>query len=335
MQAIYTWLGFGTVHKWVDDFLSIQSPPGQFSPSEPNTFGDMQAIYDVADQLGWCWKRSKTRPFSTSFTYLGFAWDVTSRLVQIPDPKQHKYTERLKVWARQAKVTLKECQHLLGSLIHCCLVIPDGRPHLSGLIDFIAGFPHADKLRFLARKSTDRASSEADWWINKLSEPSLAFTISATPPRLNLRIYMDASSSFGLGVIFNNEWQAWRLLHGWDKDRRNIGWAEAVAVKLAVSWIAARGFRNVSSTVYCNNQGVVYAWKAGRSRNPQQNDAIMRALACCIEHNLRVDLVYVNTSNNPADRPSRGLQPLGHLTRASDTIPIAVTLRYLLSTAVF
>ncbi|QRV85681.1 Reverse transcriptase domain protein [Ceratobasidium sp. AG-Ba] len=333
MKAIYTRLGFGTVHKWVDDFLFIQSPPGRFSPSEPGIFNDVQAIYDVADQLGWHWKRSKTRPFSTAFVYLGFVWDIPTRQVSIPDTKRLKYAGRLEDWSGRAKVTLKECQQLLGSLIHCCLVVPEGRPRLANLIGFMAGYPHADKLRFLARNPTNLVLGETRWWASKLSNPSLSLTIRTPPPRLELAVHTDASSSFGLGIILNNQWRAWRLLQGWDKDRRNIGWAEALAVELAISWIAAQGCQGALCTIHCDNQGVVFAWKAGRSRNPPQNDAIMRALAVCVEHDLWIDLKYVNTANNPANRPSCGLRPLGDLTQACDKIPVPASIRHLLAEA--
>ncbi|QRW12386.1 Reverse transcriptase domain protein [Ceratobasidium sp. AG-Ba] len=263
IRAIYTRLGFGTIHKWVDAFLFIQHPPGRFSPSEPNTFGDIQAIYNIANQLGWLWKRSKTCPFSAVFTYLGFVWDIPARLVSIPDKKRTKYTGRITDWIGKKVVTLKESQQLLGSLIHCCLVVPAGRPRLAGIIEFMAGFPHANDLRFLARKPSPRALWEAEWWLATLLEPALAFAIRQPPARSTCRIHTYASTSFGLGMTMDSEWRAWRLLHGWSRDRQNIGWAEAVGVELAIVWVAARGLQKLSLTIHCDNQGVVYAWKAG------------------------------------------------------------------------
>ena len=57
--------------------------------------------------------------------------------------------------------------------------------------------------------------------------------IKATPPASPVEFWVDASSSWGIGVVFNSEWDFWRLLPGWDKDR-HIGWAEMVAVELGL-----------------------------------------------------------------------------------------------------
>jgi hypothetical protein len=124
-----------------------------------------------------------------------------------------------------------------------------------------------------------------------------------------MTIHSDASTSFGIGIVLDNHWSAWRLLQGWKSKDQGIGWAEAVGVELALEAVIAQGVTNASITVNCDNQGVVFAWKAGRSRNAEQNLVLMRITSRAAEHNLWLNLKYIDTSANLADKPSRGLQP--------------------------
>src|SRR5882724_11907746 len=45
---------------------------------------DPTTIMDVADHLVWPWKAAKTHPFTSSFSYLGFLWDLEHHSVEIP-----------------------------------------------------------------------------------------------------------------------------------------------------------------------------------------------------------------------------------------------------------
>lgn len=48
MALVYSCLGFGMVFKWVDDFLFLHYPATRFSPSKHSTFGNLDAIYEIA-----------------------------------------------------------------------------------------------------------------------------------------------------------------------------------------------------------------------------------------------------------------------------------------------
>lgn len=308
MARIYTKLGFGVILKWVDDFLFIQHPPAS-SGKDPHHQKDLlEAIYQLADELGWPWKRAKTKPFAPIFVYLGFSWNIEARTVQIPTAKRQKYLARLNTWFTTPTASLKEAEVLVGSLTHCALVLREGRARLAGLIAFVASFTRTKSPRFARQKRTQWANEEAEWWRTQLSEGQCTLDIRPAPPRTNLVIYTDASTSFGLGVVIDGEWRVWQLRKNWKGKGRDIGWAEAAAVELAISWLVARGTRSTSITINCDNQGVVFAWKAGRSRNRQQNECIMRITEVCAARDLQLDLVYVDSAKNPADSPSRGLE---------------------------
>jgi hypothetical protein len=319
-MTMYELRGFGIVIKWVDDFLFIQYPAtGLRDTALPPLFSE-QAIYDYGASLGLPWKRSKTMPFALRFRYLGFDWDIPARKVYIPDAKRDKYLSRAGSWADASKVSLKETEQLVGSLVHCTMVIPDGKPHLTGLIKFLAAFSASNLPPYLRRSPSHLASSDVSWWKNRLSVPHEGLSIANPPPNAGITVFTDASMH-GLGVIVDHEFLAWPLQPNWNTGDRNIGWAEAIAVEMAIHWLIKAGWRDASVTINCDNQGVVYAWQAGRSRNLSQNSTIARCMATAASAGLRVSLKYVNTTENPADAPSRGVSPPGY-SKANIDIPI-------------
>lgn len=321
IAIIFEKRGLGLVFKWVDDFLFIRLPSPQTTPHPPPPFTE-EDIYEIAEYLGWPWKRSKTKPFSSIFTYLGFLWDLKTKFVSIPEEKRAKYIARISLWLANSSSDLRGTQVIIGSLVHCSLVIPDGRPHIAGLIKFSASFPQGNSQPFRQHKISPQARDDALWWKSRLLSGPFGITLSPPPPPATLRIHSDASSSFGIGVMFGELWSAWRLLQGWKADGRNIGWAEAVGVELAIEWLIHSGAHDISIDIHCDNQGVVQAWKAGRSRSEAQNHVIMRAAARAATRNIWVRLEYINTSENLADRPSRGIAPhSGRFVYAPFTLP--------------
>ncbi|KAG8744164.1 hypothetical protein FRC10_010733 [Ceratobasidium sp. 414] len=325
MARIYQLRGLGQVFKWVDDFLFIHSPLGRYTPSHNLPLFSEEVIYELAARLGWPWKIAKTVGFATLFTYLGFLWDLKRRWVSIPPAKRDKYLARLRAWLARPKVSLKETEVVIGTLIHCTHAIPEGRPRLAGLIAFTASLPRSFDLRFRTVKPPPRAVSDVDWWITHLASPDCGSPVRPPPASISERIYTDASSSFGVGVIIGDEFQAWRLMGNWKSHSRDIGWAEAVAVELAVDWLIVRGTRGASVNIQCDNQGVVGAWLCGRSRNYQQNSVITRTLAKAAAHDLWIALTYIRSEDNPADRPSRGQTPSpAHASHT--TVPISSAL---------
>ncbi|KAG9087292.1 hypothetical protein FRC06_002607 [Ceratobasidium sp. 370] len=218
MARIYKLHGFGLIFKWVDDFLFIQTPHHRFSPSfSPPLFSE-EAIYQLAARLGWPWKHAKTRLFAFIFTYLGFVWDLEHKQVSIPPEKRAKYSTHIRDWLARPKASLKEMEVIIGSLIHCALAIPDGCAHIAGLIAFCATLPREYKLHFRTLAPSQRAIADAHWWLKHLNQGDCSSFVRPPPPPTNLTIYTDASTSFSLGVIIDDQFMAWRLLHGWNTD---------------------------------------------------------------------------------------------------------------------
>jgi len=83
---------------------------------------------------------------------------------------------------------------------------------------------------------------------------------------------VDASSSWGIGVVVGSYWDAWRLLFEWKSEGQDIGWAEAVTVKLAMLWLVESSWQDTCIKIHCDNSSVISSFWKGCSHNPWHND---------------------------------------------------------------
>lgn len=319
MSAILASKGFGPSKNWVDDFVFFRFPSSR--DSEPLTFSySLSDIYEVATCLGWPWKESKTRPFSVEFKYLGFIWNLSSKTVQIPQSKKLRYLSKLELWVPGHKFLKKEVESILGSLVHCSLAIPDGRSRLPSISRFSSSFNHFSS-PFVRRSPNSSVFKDIDWWRSQLSAPFCGSLLSKPPPTSSVGFWVDASSSWGIGIIFNNEWDSWKLQTGWDTNGRNIGWAEMVAIELGLMFAVHHGYSDVHFLIKSDNQGVIHAIEGGKSRSPEQNLVLQRITLALSHHKIWISSLYVPSLDNLADAPSRGLPPPNYI-RADSTFSL-------------
>lgn len=291
--------------KWVDDFIffrypTVSSPTGPWS----YTYSE-KLIWDIGEELGWPWAPKKHFPFASSFTYIGFHWDIKGKSVSLPESKRVKYLDRLEGWVRNGLKSCKDADILVGTLNHCTLVVPQGRSHLPAFYAFLATFKSSSNRNI---KHTINASLalEAAWWRSTLANPWCGIKIRSPPPPLPIEVFVDASSSWGIGFIMDQKWLAFPLIHGWKCDKRDIGWAEMVAVELALRAVINAGFHDCHFILRSDNSGVVGALKADMSRNSQQNAILRQILQLFHSFNIWLTVVWIPTKENPADAPSRG-----------------------------
>jgi hypothetical protein len=139
-------------------------------------------------------------------------------------------------------------------------------------------------------------------------------------PDNSFSIYTDTSTSWGVRVVIGSEFDMFRLCagwHNWEDSPKDIGWAEFVAVELAVFFLlSTHRLRNRHFLVHIDNQGVVGAWKSCSSCNPAQNEVLGWILCMLLRAQCFLSMVYVPSGANPADGPSHGIPPT-NMTRAS------------------
>jgi hypothetical protein len=308
MVKILLHRGIEAVIKWVDDFIFLRYPLRRLPDGNYDFTYSAELIWNIADELGWPWAPVKFVDFATSFNYIGFLWDLSAKVVELPEKKKGKYLERISTWTHRSTHTLKETETIIGTLNHVCLVVPEGRSRLVSLFKFRGGFKsnHAEEVKHMLSLGT---ADDMAWWRHHLQENFVGMKIICPPEPSNNKVYVDASTSWGIGLVLDGKWLAWHLEDGWQAEGREIGWAEMVAVELAIRTLITGKFRNCHIIVQSDNQGVVGALRAGRSRGTQQNMVLHEIVKLIQNHDLWISTTWIPSSDNPADGPSRGILP--------------------------
>jgi hypothetical protein len=180
-----------------------------------------------------------------------------------------------------------------------------------GLSQFTSSFPHDYSARFLRRTQSSRAAGDATWWLHRLKQLICSLTLAMPPPLSPIPIYMDASTSFGIGVTYAQKFAMWRFIGLWQLNGRDIGWAEMVTIELVLSLLISLDIHTASVNFFSDNQGVIGALKVGRSHNDQQNLVLQRIFSLSEASGIHICIDYISTNDNPADAPSRGHPPKG------------------------
>lgn len=304
--AIIKYYGAQQVLKWVDDIIFFRYPCNSMAPYLYSY--DASLVFNIAKTLGLPWALPKFHDFSHSFTYLGFLWNISDRTVQLPETKKIKFANRCTSWLSESKRTLRSAQILLGSLNHCCLIQRSARTQLFNLRSFVARFPPSAS-PFLSLTIPETLRSDILWWNNKLSQTFFGCSVASPPPVLPLKIFVDASTSWGIGILINNKWAAFRIMPAAFSSSHSIGWAEMVAVELAVSLLCSVHPRNSHFLIHSDNQGVIGAIDSSFSRGATQNASLSRLSSTLLNHDSFISTAYIRSADNPADPVSRGVLP--------------------------
>jgi hypothetical protein len=293
--------------KWVDDLLPTRIPSGETSPDVYAYAYELSDIVRIITSLGWIINDLKTLDFAQVVTYVGFTWDIAGKRVSLPEKKRLKHLAKLMNVLSSIDTTSRCCLdplvNLQGSLSHLCFVYRDGRSRMPALHRFISSF---NGNSFIQRFPPPRLLSDFNWWRQALEDPRFFRPISFRPI-VDLGIFVDASTSFGIGLTVGSLWRAWQFLPGWQSHGRHIGWAESIALEFAVMEAAARDLRDVRVLVHSDNKGSIGQYVHGRSRNPFINQSIIRTSDITKNANFDIVLDYVESARNPADAASRGV----------------------------
>ena len=116
---------------------------------------------------------------------------------------------------------------------------------------------------------------------------------------------MDASTSWGIGIVVSGKWRAFRLCQDWKIEGRDICWLKTVAVELLIYILEAMEVANTTLIIYSDNQGTIGSLGKGRSRNFHINLSIRRTYVMLTSRFIIPELFYIASRNNPADPISR------------------------------
>ena len=195
----------------------------------------------------------------------------------------------------------KDCTSLHGSLQHVSFIYHDAWNALPSLSAFLSKFPN----EYVLHHVPHMVMNDLMLWLTCLT--CLTMSHSLLPRQcLDPNVHVYASLVFGLGFTFNNDYAGWHLSDGWAAGGHDIGWAECVALELAIYWLIQEGFRNADVTVCSDNMGVIAAFSNSKSYNAAHNDCICRITSALVPVCLTISLKYMPSCENLADPVSCG-----------------------------
>lgn len=95
VRFLLTW-GIEAVIKW--DFVFLHYPIGHLLNGTYDFSYSADLIWSITDKLGQFWALAKFVNFAPSFNYIGFLWDLSAKLVQLPTKKKLKYLDQISSW---------------------------------------------------------------------------------------------------------------------------------------------------------------------------------------------------------------------------------------------
>ncbi|KAF5343250.1 hypothetical protein D9758_013431 [Tetrapyrgos nigripes] len=289
--------GVEALVKWVDDFIFFHTN-GSYSYSYNESL-----IWSITEKLRWPWAHSKF------LLYISFLWDLENKTIELPESKKVKYSNKITTWLSADSHTKDETKSVVGTLQHVTLVIPHSRAYLASLHCFVAGFTD-DSWPFLHHKYTKSVWNDLTWWLKQLQLPFLGLHIVKPPPIDNsISLFVDASTSWGIRLVLNGRWLAWQFRPNWSGNGCHIGWAEMVAVKLAILTLVTSHIKNTHIWIRSDNQGVVSTLQAGYSRGQAQNASLHCIVDCMQQHAIWLSVEWVPSKDNIADALSQGSFP--------------------------
>jgi len=301
--------GVFPVPKYEDDLkvFRIPSPMGSFRD------GDFCYDYDRAEMLrrihplGVPWHDEKGDDhFQFVTTFIGFRWDIPAKLVSLPEEKRLKFYERVRCFLHSFKhrpCHLLDVEKIHGSLCHVAFVYMDGRSRLPSLSNFASSFHNND---LITRYPPHSMISDLTWWLKRLQMGDVSRPLRPRGPLQDLGLYVDASTSWGIGIIIGDRWASFQLSPTWKVPGRDICWLETLAIELLIYFLEGMGLCHCHLLIHSDNQGTIDVLEKGRSPNSHINLSVHRTYLVLSNLSISPEIVYIESVANPADPISRG-----------------------------
>jgi hypothetical protein len=296
--------------KYEDDIhnLRFPNPAGFFCDGEFSYVHNRESSMALISDLHIPWHPEKTGShFVPVSTFIGFEWNLPLHCVALPEKKRLKYFSRvfsmISDHENRQRSNLRCIQILHGTLVHVSFVFPDGSSRLPVFSNFMAGY-HADN--FVRHHLSDSFVKTLYWWLSRLADPSAYWQLHPISPLQDPHIYVDASTSWGIGIIVGEFWHAFPLVPHWKVMGHDICWLEAVALESVVYFLRQLHFSDTHIIIYSDNNGAIGAHTKHHSPNIPINLYVRRTYTILMEHLIWPKFIYIASELNPADPISHG-----------------------------
>ena len=306
---IWQAMGVKPTLKYEDDLKVFRTPSPIPSSNDAATanydYDRTEALLRISS-LGVPWHTEKgNHEFLYKTTFIGYSWDLIHKLVSLPDEKRLKFHNRVQIFINSfsgRRCMLKDVERIHGSLCHVAFVYVEGSSRLPSLSNFAASFKGNELIRRYPSRSM---MTNLHWWLRELNKPSFVRELRPRGKMQDLGLYVDASTSWGIGIIIQGRWAAFRLHPDWKTQGRDICWLETLALELLIYFLDAMGVCDAHLLIHSDNTGAIGALDKGRSPNYHINLSVRRMYTVLVSRFITHHLKHVSSEDNPADPISR------------------------------
>ena len=93
-------------------------------------------------------------------------------------------------------------------------------------------------------------------------------------PMRDYDIWVDASMDWGIGILWNGQWDAWCTTKDWRAPSWNIGWLKGVVAEIAILIMRDKDIWDADVLIHSDNKGVIGTFCKGCSSNFMVNLSI-------------------------------------------------------------
>lgn len=301
----------------LDDFFFV-GPPNSITCRN-----DLASFLFLCKKIGVPIKMEKTQAPTTNIVIYGIEVDSVKMECRLPVDKIQKIKDKLNLFKRCKKVTLKEMQSIIGLLNFACSVVVPGRTFLRRLINLTCGLSNP---KFYIRLNKDsRADLETRaTFIDHFNGKSV-FLDRVWVSSDHLSLYTDASGSMGFSAVLGSDWFAreWPL----EFEDYQICIKELFPIVLALELWSCH-FQNKKVLFLSDNMAVVEVLNKKSCRDKALMKLLRRLVLVSLRFNIHFRAKHIpGKLNVTADRLSRfkfqeAFQETPHLHRQQTKIPV-------------
>lgn len=284
------------VHHYLDDFFFVGS----------SYSGDCQRAYEAFRTVcSYCnipVAEDKCCEPTTRMELLGCIVDTVTMTISLPERKVNDIIAAIESISKKRTVRQRDLLSVIGKLVHAAKCVPAGRSFIRRLLD----------VAYTVRKShywvtlNTEVHKDLTWWLTVL--PSWNGSAPLLHPSWtgaeHLYLFTDASR-LGYGGVYGGEWFA----EPWPQATRNwtnsMSWLEMIPI-LVACMLWGHYWRGLRIRMYCDNAGVVGAWKKGWAREPRLMSLMRQTLYVAACNGFTLQCCHLpSDNNNLADALSR------------------------------
>ena len=291
-----------TLHPYLDDWLARNQ-------NRRRLLEHRQFILSLINSLGLIinYEKSDLVP-AQGFTFIGMEFLTHINIIRVPQARQMKILETVRMFSQKTSVSARDFLSLLGPLNAAADLVMLGRLHLRPLQMSLRNQWKPQKLSLCNQIGmTTEILQHLKWWLQEdLYHQGIPLRID--PP--SHTIFTDASLS-GWGAHVEPEELLFHGVSTEDQSRLHIYVVEMKAIFLSLSR-AVHKVKNSTVLVSTDNTTVVaYIRHQGGTYSTELSEEVWNVLNLCLAHNIQLLAKHIpGRFNTLADRMSRIDKPI-------------------------